>query len=159
MSTAVGGALNSDLIQQRSDGTFMIPQAPFPVIVCWAMATRWQFSQALAGMIAASGVDYAQTAVDPWAGASIVDCHHHLRPTPEANIAHLDGSGISNGMALAHANSAEQMQALREKYPGRFLGGLASADITKPEAADLRTKAARSGAGGLGEIKCNVEAG
>ena len=123
------------------------------------MINRRQFSQALAGTIAASRVDYAQpAAADPWAGASIVDCHHHLRPTPEANIVHLDGSGMSNAMALARANSAEQMQAIGEKYPGRFLGWFASADITKPEAAEQLTNAVKSGAIGLGEIKFHVEA-
>ena len=71
-------------------------------------------------MLAASRVDYATPVT--WAGASIVDCHHHLRPSPEANIAHLDGAGISNALALARANSAEQMQTLEAKYPGRISG-------------------------------------
>jgi len=89
------------------------------------MINRRQFSQAVAGMLAASRVDFAQTPTPvTWAGASIVDCHHHLRPSPEANIAHLDGAGISNAQALARANSAEQMQALEAKYPGRFLAWL-----------------------------------
>ena len=123
------------------------------------MINRRQFSQAMAGMLAASRVQYAQTPTPvTWAGASIVDCHHHLRPSPEANIAHLDGAGISNAQALARANSAEQMQALEAKYPGRFLAWFASTDITKPEAADLLTKAVKSGATGLGEIKFHVEA-
>ena len=123
------------------------------------MITRRHFSQAMAGMLAASRVDFAQTPTPvTWAGASIVDCHHHLRPSPEANIAHLDGAGISNAQALARANSAEQMQALEAKYPGRFLAWFASTDITKPEAADLLTKAVKSGATGLGEIKFHVEA-
>ena len=61
-------------------------------------------------------------------------------------------------MALARANSAEQMQALEAKYPGRFLAWFASTDITKPEAADVLTKAVKSGATGLGEIKFHVEA-
>ena len=104
-------------------------------------------------------MDYAQPAPpDAWAGASIVDCHHHLRPSPEANIAHLDGSGISNAVALARANSAEAMQALQSKYPGRFLAWFASTDITKPDAAEVLTKAVKSGAVGLGEIKFHVEA-
>jgi predicted TIM-barrel fold metal-dependent hydrolase len=123
------------------------------------MINRRQFSQAVAGMLAASRVQYAQTPTPvTWAGASIVDCHHHLRPSPEANIAHLDGAGISNAQALARANSAEQMQTLEAKYPGRFLAWFASTDITKPEAADLLTKAVKSGATGLGEIKFHVEA-
>src|ERR1017187_3406233 len=131
----------------------------FPLIVFATMVTRRPISQAIAGMLAASGVDYAQTAApDPWRGASIVDCHHHLRPSPEANIAHLDGAAISNALALARANSAEQMQALETKYPGRFLGWFASADITKPDAAEVLTKAVKSGAVGLGELKFHVEA-
>jgi predicted TIM-barrel fold metal-dependent hydrolase len=116
------------------------------------MINRRQFSQAIGGMLAASCADFAQ------AGASIIDCHHHLRPSPEANIVHLDGAGISNALALARANSAEAMQTLEAKYPGRFLAWFASADITKPEAADLLTKAVKSGAVGLGEIKFHVEA-
>ncbi len=123
------------------------------------MINRRQFSQTIAGMLAASRVDFAQTPTPvTWAGASIVDCHHHLRPSPEANIAHLDGAGISNAQALARANSAEQMQALEAKYPGRFLAWFASTDITKPDAADVLTKAVKSGATGLGEIKFHVEA-
>jgi predicted TIM-barrel fold metal-dependent hydrolase len=123
------------------------------------MVTRRQFSQAIAGMLAASRVDYAQTAVpDPWAGATIVDCHHHLRPSPEANIAHLDGAAISNALALARANSAGQMQTLETQYPGRFLGWFASADITRPDAVEVLTSAVNSGAVGLGELKFHVEA-
>jgi len=116
---------------------------------------RRQFTQTLAA--AAAVRLHAQTS-DPWAGASIVDCHHHLRRTPEANIAHLDGAGISNAMILARADSAEAMAAIQAKYPGRALGWFASTDITKPEAADLLTKAVKSGAIGLGEIKFHVEA-
>ena len=84
-------------------GNFHDPTGPsFPVIVCVTMVTRRQFSQAIAGMLAASRAGYAQTAApDPWAGATIVDCHHHLRPSPEANIAHLDGAAISNAVANA----------------------------------------------------------
>ena len=119
--------------------------------------SRRQFSQTLAGVASSCALGSAQTP-DPWAGDSIVDCHHHLRRTPEANIAHLDGAGLSNALALARENSVEQMQALEARYPGRFLGWFASADITKPEAEALLTKAIQNGARGLGEIKFHVEA-
>jgi predicted TIM-barrel fold metal-dependent hydrolase len=115
------------------------------------MLTRREFSQAAIGMLAAATVDCAQT-------ESIVDCHHHLRPSPEANIAHLDGAGVSNALALARANSTEAMQVLYTKHPGRFLGWFASADITKPDAEEVLTKAVKSGAVGLGEIKFHVAA-
>jgi uncharacterized protein len=91
-------------------------------------------------------------------GGPVVDCHHHLRRTPEANIAHLDGSGISNAMALARDNSGEQIAAIKAQFPGRILGWFASTDITKPEAAELLTKAVKSGAIGFGELKSHVAA-
>lgn len=91
-------------------------------------------------------------------GGPVVDCHHHLRRTPEANIAHLDGSGISNAMILARDNSADQIAAIKVRFPGRILGWFASTDITKPEAEDLLTKAVKTGAIGLGELKSHVAA-
>jgi len=91
-------------------------------------------------------------------GGPVVDCHHHLRRTAEENIVHLDGCGVSNAMALARENSVDQIAALRQKYPGRLLGWFASADITKPEAEALLTKAIGNGAIGFGEIKFHVEA-
>jgi len=92
-----------------------------------------------------------------WGGA-VIDCHHHLRRTPEANIAHLDGSGVRHALVLARDNSAESIAAIQAQYPGRILGWLASTDITKPEAEDLLTKAAKAGAIGFGELKSHVAA-
>lgn len=91
-------------------------------------------------------------------GGPVVDCHHHMRQTPEANLAHLDGSGMSNAMLLARDNSADRVAAIKTQYPGRFLGWFAGTDITQPEAADLLTKAVKSGALGLGELKSHVAA-
>lgn len=91
-------------------------------------------------------------------GGPVVDCHHHLRRTPEANIAHLDGSGMSNAMVLARDSSAGQIAAIRERYPGRILGWFASTDITKPEAGELLTGAVKAGAIGMGELKSHVAA-
>jgi predicted TIM-barrel fold metal-dependent hydrolase len=108
--------------------------------------------------IAAAAAAARAQGQDPWAGASIVDCHHHLRRAPEANIAHLDGCGVSNFLALARENSGEQIEAIRAQYPGRVLGWFASADITKPEAESLLTNAVKKGAAGFGEIKFHVEA-
>src|SRR5438045_7817518 len=79
-------------------------------------------------------------------GGPVVDCHHHLRRTPEANLAHLDGSGMSNAVVLARENSAEQIAAIKAQFPGRILGWFASTDITKPEAGELLSKAVKDGA-------------
>ena len=99
-----------------------------------------------------------QTAPGEWGGL-VVDCHHHLRRTPEANIAHLSGSGMSNAMVLARDGSAEQIAAIKAQYPGRILGWLATTDISKPEAEELLTKAVKNGAIGFGELKFHVAAG
>lgn len=91
-------------------------------------------------------------------GGPVVDCHHHLRRTPEANIAHLDGAGISNAMILARDDSAEGIAAIKTQYPGRVLGWFAGTDVTKPETAELLAKAAKAGAIGFGELKSHVAA-
>jgi predicted TIM-barrel fold metal-dependent hydrolase len=117
--------------------------------------TRRQFSGALAGLIPAASA-WGQTE-NLW-GGPVVDCHHHLRRTAEANIVHLDGCGVSNAMMLARENSLAQVQEIEQKYPGRLLGWFASADITKPEAEALLTKAIKNGALGFGELKFHVEA-
>ncbi len=106
--------------------------------------------------LAAAGTLMAQDAPD-W-GGPVVDCHHHLRRTAEANIAHLEGCGVSNCMALTRENSVEAVAELKQKYPGRLVGWFASADITKPEAEALLTKAVKNGAIGLGELKFHMEA-
>ena len=97
----------------------------------------------------------AQT--DLW-GGPVVDCHHHLRRTPEANVAHLDGCGVSNAVVLARDTSAGAMKALQGQYPGRFLAWFASTDLTRPDAADVLTNAVKQGAIGLGELKSHVAA-
>ena len=91
-------------------------------------------------------------------GGPVVDCHHHLRRTPEANLLHLDGAGISGAVVLARENSADQIGMWRTQYSGRLLGWFASTDITKPEAEDLLTTAVKAGAIGLGELKSHVAA-
>jgi len=110
-----------------------------------------------AAAISALPVAGQQTSAGEW-GGPVVDCHHHLRRTPEANVAHLEGSGISNAMILARDNSAEQIAAIKTQYPGRVLGWFASTDITQPEASDLLTKAVKAGAIGFGELKSHVAA-
>lgn len=98
-----------------------------------------------------------ETAPSEW-GGPVVDCHHHIRRTPQANVAHLDGSGMSNAMLLARDTSAEPIAAMRREYPGRFLGWFAGTDITRPEAEERLTAAVKAGALGLGELKSHVAA-
>ena len=119
---------------------------------------RRQFTLTLASAIPA-GALYAQNngPEDLW-GGPIVDCHHHMRRTPEANVAHLNGAGMSNAMLLARSNSAEAFAKLKQEYPGRFLGWFASTDVTKPDADKVLSEALKTGAIGFGELKSHVEA-
>ena len=103
---------------------------------------------------------FAQTAslqgTGEW-GGSVLDIHFHLRQGLDANMTHMQGCGVTNAVLLTRANAAEQVKAIQAKYPNRFAWA-ASADITKPDAADVLTKAVKEGAQGFGEIKFHVEA-
>ncbi len=118
---------------------------------------RRQFAQSIAATICTSVLKAQAPATNPW-GGPVVDCHFHLRPSPESNLAHLDGCGVSNAVLLARENAVEQIRNLQTQYPGRFLGWFASADITKPDAEQLLTNAVKNGAIGFGEIKFHVAA-
>ena len=118
--------------------------------------TPRQFSCAIAAALCSTAAVHGQPA-EPWAGDSIVDCHHHLRRTPEANIAHLDGCRESDALFLTRNIAADRIQAIRAQYPGRILGWFTSTDITKPDAVEILTKAVKSGASGFGELKFHVE--
>jgi predicted TIM-barrel fold metal-dependent hydrolase len=119
--------------------------------------TRRDFARTVAGAVCTAGAAYGQTA-EPWAGESVVDCHHHLRRTAEASIAHLDGCRISNALVLTRSDSADRIGAMRAQYPGRFLGWFAATDITAPGAEAILTNAVKSGACGFGELKFHVAA-
>lgn len=91
---------------------------------------------------------------NPW-GGPVIDIHFHLRKTPEANTAHLNGCGVSNAILLTNLGSIDVLRATQAQSPHRF-GWSASTDVTKPEAAQLLTDAVKSGAIGLGELKAHV---
>ncbi len=118
---------------------------------------RRQFAQSIAAALCAPALKSQAPEANPW-GGPVVDCHFHLRPSPESNVAHLDGCGVSNAVLLARENAVEQIRNLQARYPGRFPGWFASADITKPDAEQLLTNAVKNGAIGFGEIKFHVAA-
>ena len=96
------------------------------------------------------------TPEDLW-GGPVLDLHFHMRRTPEQNVAHLDGCGVSNANLLTSAAAADRVRDIQAQLPGRFTW-FASADITKPEAEQQLSAAVKAGAGGLGEIKFHVAA-
>ncbi len=104
---------------------------------------------------AAVPLGHAQT-VPMW-GSPVLDIHLHLRRDADSNATHMDGCGVSNAVLLSRGNAVAQVREMQAKYPGRFVWS-ASADITKPDAAEILTKAVKDGACGIGEIKYHVEA-
>jgi predicted TIM-barrel fold metal-dependent hydrolase len=90
-------------------------------------------------------------------GGPILDIHAHLRQGLDANMVHMEGCGVTHAVLLTRGSVVEQVKAVQAKYPNRFIWS-ASTDITKPDAADVLTKAVKDGARALGEIKFHVEA-
>jgi uncharacterized protein len=95
-------------------------------------------------------------AANEW-GSPVFDLHFHVRPTPAANLAHLDGAGVTKANLLARVASAEQVKATQAAAPNRFIT-FASYDITRPDAEQVLTQAVKAGAQGFGELKFHVAA-
>ena len=108
------------------------------------------------GGAAVRGQDAASPAPD-W-GGPVIDTHLHLLQGPDANHTHLQGCGVTHAVLRARDSAAEQVAAIRAKYPGKFVW-TASVDAANPDAEALLTKAVKSGGAlGFGEIKSHVEA-
>ena len=117
----------------------------------------------LAGMGAmAVGPTFAQgTASDdiPRWSSPVIDMHFHMRPTPEANVAHQVGAGVTAANLLTVGDDAlQKVAALQARDAKMFPCWFHAADITKPEAAAQLTAAIKAGAKGFGEIKFAVDA-
>jgi predicted TIM-barrel fold metal-dependent hydrolase len=82
----------------------------------------------------------------------VFDLHFHMRGSPAANLAHLDGAGVTRANLLTRVTAAEQVAAVLSAAPGRFTW-FASADLSLPESVDALTQAIKGGARGFGEIK------
>ncbi len=90
-------------------------------------------------------------------GGTVIDIHSHLRQGLDANMTHMQGCGVTHAVLLARANANEQIAFMQAKYP-KIFSWAASTDITKPDAADVLTKAVKAGASGFGELKFHVTA-
>ncbi|HEX5084640.1 MAG TPA: amidohydrolase family protein [Blastocatellia bacterium] len=117
---------------------------------------RRQFLGMAAAAVACSCSRAVAGAQNEW-GGPVLDIHSHLRQGLDANLAHMEGCGVTDAVLLARASAAEQIKAIQSKYPKRFVWA-ATADITKPDAVETLTNAVKAGAQGLGEIKFHVEA-
>lgn len=98
----------------------------------------------------------AQTLPSEW-GSPVIDCHFHQRPTLEANLAHLNGSGCQAAHLLTPLQRIDDAKRFIAQEPTRFGGYSASTNITADDAVALLTAAVKGGAQGIGEIKPHVE--
>jgi predicted TIM-barrel fold metal-dependent hydrolase len=90
-------------------------------------------------------------------GTPVFDLHFHMRPQPAANLAHLDGAGVTKANLLTRAAGLEQVKALDAVAAGRFTW-FGSYDVTRPDAEQVLTQAIKDGAQGFGEMKFHVAA-
>jgi predicted TIM-barrel fold metal-dependent hydrolase len=91
-------------------------------------------------------------------GSPVIDCHFHPRPTIEANLAHLNGSGCQEAYLLARLQNADDAKRFMAQEPARFAGYSVSSDVTAADAVALLTAAVKDGAHGFGELKYHVDA-
>jgi uncharacterized protein len=90
-------------------------------------------------------------------GSPVFDLHFHLRPQPAANLAHLDGAGVTKANLLTRGSDLDPLQALQAAAPGRFTW-FNSYDVARPDAEQALTQAVKNGAQGFGEMKFHVAA-
>ena len=97
-----------------------------------------------------------QASSSEW-GSPVFDLHFHLRPQPAANVAHLDGAGVTKANLLTRGSVLEQLKAIEAAAPRRFTW-FNSYDVTRPDVEQTLTQAVKSGAQGFGEMKFHVAA-
>jgi predicted TIM-barrel fold metal-dependent hydrolase len=119
------------------------------------MINRREFLETAAAVVVPA-LAWQGTPANEW-GTPVFDLHFHFRPQPAANLAHLDGAGVTKANLLTRGAVVEQVRALQAAAPGRFTW-FNSADVTKPDAEQLLTQAIKDGAQGFGEMKFHVAA-
>src|SRR5262252_9230928 len=116
---------------------------------------RREFLETVAAAVVVPAIGQ-QGPANEW-GSPVFDLHFHLRPQPAANLAHLDGAGVTKANLLTRGNALEQVKLLDGAAPGRFTW-FSSYDVAQPDVSQLLTQAVKNGAGGFGEMKFHVAA-
>jgi predicted TIM-barrel fold metal-dependent hydrolase len=118
------------------------------------MTSRREFLETVAAVVPA--LSWQDSSANEW-GAPVFDLHFHLRPLPAANLAHLDGAGVTKANLLTRGAALEQVKAMQAAAPGRFTW-FNTYDVAKPDAEQVLTQAIKDGAQGFGELKFHVAA-
>ena len=120
------------------------------------MLTRREFLGTVTAGAALPLARFQNAGTNEW-GAPVFDLHHHMRPQAAANLAHVDGAGITKANLLTRGAAADQVKAVNALAPGRFTW-FNAVDITRPDAEAQLTQAVKDGAQGFGELKFHVAA-
>src|SRR6266436_610662 len=114
------------------------------------MVSRREFIETAAAAAAAPLFRVQSIRGDEW-GSPVFDLHHHMRQSAAANVAHLDGAGITKANLLTRGAVQEPLQAIAALAPGRFTW-FNAVDVARPEAEAQLTQAVKDGAQGFGEL-------
>jgi predicted TIM-barrel fold metal-dependent hydrolase len=120
------------------------------------MISRRGFLETVASAAAAPLFTIQGGPANEW-GSPVFDLHHHMRQAAAANLAHLDGAGITKANLLTRGAAQDPVKALAALAPARFTW-FSTFDITKPDAEAQLTQAVKDGAQGFGELKFHVAA-
>jgi predicted TIM-barrel fold metal-dependent hydrolase len=112
--------------------------------------SRRQFGIALA----ATTVPAVARAQSPW-GGPVLDIHLHPRQPAGDETLHMEGSGVTKAVLLAHASQDNRAKASVAKYPDRLVW-FTNPDVNAPNEVDLLKDALRGGAIGIGELQNHV---
>ena len=72
------------------------------------MISRREFLETVAAAVPAFA--WQGAAANEW-GSPVFDLHFHLRQQPAANLAHLDGAGVTKANLLTRAAALDQIKA------------------------------------------------
>jgi len=85
-------------------------------------------------------------------GSPVLDIHLHIRQTPEADLAHIEGAGVRMAVLLTPAETLERAKQAMTKYPGRFVL-FTRVNVKEANAIETLKKTGAAGTRGFGELK------
>ena len=112
----------------------------------------------LAGLGAVAAASSARAQPAPVWSSPVIDMHFHMRKTPEANIAHQRGAGITAANLLSRYDPTVALTPQQAKSSPMFPCWFAATDVARPDAEQILTQAVKAGAKGFGELKYPVAA-
>src|SRR5207247_10590626 len=83
------------------------------------MLNRRQFLEVVGAAASWPAGGLRDSPISEW-GSPVFDLHFHMRGQTAANVAHLDGAGITSANLLTRAAGSDQVRTLQTVAPGRF---------------------------------------